>query len=58
MTSSKLGEDVVEWVGDKKGWRLNEVQIQDILKKTPKIPIKVLGADAKGVPSKRIAKCT
>ena len=37
------------------GW--NEVQIQKILKKKPQklIPIKVLGADAKGVPSKLIA---
>ena len=42
----------------KKGRRLNEVQIQDILKKTPKIPIKVLGTDAKGVPSKQVAICT
>ena len=66
MTSSKFGEDIVDGVGDEKGRRMNEVQIQENpKKKLKKSHIKVLGTDAKDAlasklryaPSGKMAKC-
>ena len=66
MTSSRLGEDIVEDEEMKKGRRMNEVQIQENpKKKLQKSLIKVLGTDAKDAlasklryaPSGKMAEC-
>ena len=58
MTSSKWGEDLVEGVGDEKGRRMNEVQIQENpKKKTPKKSYQSVKDGCKRRPGKQVAIC-